>query len=197
MGSSIAKKCACLLAALIAFTACAGAETDGLTPAFRAFRDAMPVTETVTERAGAHVITLENGVLRIADADGAAVWRTDEAWYVTAFDTGDVNRDGVLDVAFVLWKSYRFGKAHPARMANDDEAVGCHLYVYAVKGGKAKALWCSSTLPRGIYGMELRDDGVQTPVLSGVRLLTLEGADAESALEYEYVWNGWGFGSAD
>jgi hypothetical protein len=172
----------------------------GITAEYRAFLDARGADGPADAQDGpdGSRFELEGGRLRVVGADGAERWRSEDGWYVDSFRIGDVNRDQALDVAFVVWKSYSFGAEHPARMANDDAAVRCHLFVYSLKDGRAKPLWCSSSLPRPIYSFELRDDGEQTPTLSGTRLLAQEGAYTEdysetAATERAYAWDGWGF----
>jgi len=176
------------------------AQNAALTDEYRAFvaareTDNAGVVQDVSE---GYQFTLENGRLSVVGTDNAEVWRSKNEWYVDSFKIGDVNRDGITDFAFVVWKSYSFGSEHPARMKNDDTAVRCHLFVYSVNDDRVKALWCSSNLPRPIYSFDLYADGEQTPALSGVRLLTQEGNYTEDysktiSSEYEYEWNSWGF----
>jgi hypothetical protein len=85
-------------------------------------------------------------------------------------------------------------------MTNEDAAVRCHLFVYSIKDDRVKPLWCSSNLPRPIYDFTLDTGGEQTPVLSGVRLVTQEGTYTEdysktASAEYIYAWSGFGFSS--
>ena len=152
----------------------------------------------IQENADGYQFTLENGRLCVLGTDDAEVWRSKDEWYVDSFRLGDVNRDGILDIVFVVWKSYSFGAEHPARSANDDTAVRCHLFVYSIKDDRVKPLWCSSNLPRPVYSFELDTDGAQTPTLSGVRLVTREGSYTEDyriteSSGYVYAWSGWGF----
>jgi hypothetical protein len=178
-------------------------ETDAaFTAEYRAFLDARETAGADLARtevdADGYRFTLENGRLRIVGPENTEIWRSEEDRYVDSFRLGDVNRDGILDFAFVVWKSYSFGAEHPARMSNEDAAVRCHLFVYSVKDDKVKPLWCSSNLPRPIYAFELDADGERTPVLSGVRLITREGTYTEDygktvSSEYTYAWSAWGF----
>jgi hypothetical protein len=186
----------CLLAS------CAGGEApgDAFTAEYRAFLAAREgdASPAVSESSGGYQFVSENGRLCVSNADGAEIWRSNDEWYVDAFSLGDVNRDRVLDVVFVVWKSYSFGAEHPARTANDDASVRCHLFVYSVKDDRVKPLWCSSNLPRPIYALEPAADGEKTPALSGMRLTTLEGAYTEdygktASSEYTYAWSAWGF----
>ncbi|MDR1801527.1 MAG: CapA family protein [Lachnospiraceae bacterium] len=151
-----------------------------------------------SENADSYGFLLSDGKLSISNADGREIWVSKQQWYVSTFRIMDINADGILDVAFVVWKSFSFGNAHPARMQNDDRTVRCHLFVYSVKDERIKALWCSSNLPRPIYSFELDNNGEKTTVSSGVRLITQEGTYTEdysltSSKEYIYQWEGWGF----
>ncbi|MDR1328494.1 MAG: CapA family protein [Oscillospiraceae bacterium] len=188
---------ACAVGAAPPQTAATDAELTDEFRDFLALREAAPA-EAMSESAGGYDFTAENGRLRITGADETEVWSSNEEWYVDSFRLGDVNRDRISDVTFVVWKSYRFGAEHPARMTNDDASVRCHLYVYSVKDDRVKPLWCSSTLPRPIYSFELDAGGERTPVLSGTLLITQEGSytgdyGKTASTGYTYEWNGWGF----
>ena len=84
------------------------------------------------------------------------------------------------------------------RLANDDASVKNHLFLYTIRSGNAKQLWCSSNLPRPIYAFELDPTGRKTPVSSGMLLRTKEGEYTDDyhdkrALPHIYTWEGWGF----
>jgi hypothetical protein len=195
----------CLLAIpCCLLVSCAGggesARDASLTAEFRAFLAARgsEASDVVEVESDGYRCRLEDGRLCVFGAEGAALWCSKDEWYVDSFKIGDVNRDPVPDIAFVVWKSYSFGADRPARAENDDPAVRCHLFVYSIKDDRVKPLWCSSNLPRPIYAFALRADGEQTPVLSGVRLLTREGTYTEdygktASTAYEYAWSGRGF----
>jgi hypothetical protein len=191
-------------------TQAAGADTEtapqtvesnaAFTAEYRRFLAARRADRSDGTRAGAggYQCTLEDGRLSIVGARDTEIWRSEAEWYVDSFRLGDVNGDEILDVVFVVWKSYRFGAEHPARMTNEDAAVRCHLFVYSMKDDRVKPLWCSSSLPRPIDSFELDAGGEQTPVLSGARLVTQEGMYTEddretAATAYTYAWSGWGF----
>jgi hypothetical protein len=194
---------ACCLLAFCADSAAsartAGADT-AFTAEYRAFLAAhkTDLSEVTRADAGGRRYTLKDGRLCIIGTEGAEIWRSNEEWYVDSFRLCDVNRDLITDIAFVVWKSYSFGTEHPARMTNEDAAVRCHLFVYSIKDDRVKPLWCSSNLPRPIYEFTLDTDGEQTPVLSGVRLVTREGTYTEdygetASAEYIYAWSSPGF----
>ena len=183
----------------------ASAQTAGFTAEYRSFLSARKADSANAARdsSGGYQFTLDDGRLCVVGTDSSEVWRSKDEWYVDSFKIGDVNRDQILDIAFVVWKSYSFGAEHPARMTNEDAAVRCHLFVYSIKDNMVKPLWCSSSLPRPIYSFELDEPKLnasdeRTPILSGARLLTREGAYTEdysrtASNEYMYEWNSWGF----
>jgi hypothetical protein len=147
---------------------------------------------------GGYIYRLDNGVLSITLGSGREIWRSSEDWWVDDFRLGDVDGDGTQDVLFTLWKSYRFGEAKPARMANDDDSVRNHLFLYTVMPGHVKAVWCSSALPRPIYSFELDPSGPVTPISSGMLLWTQEGQYQDDfshtqPAAHKYAWQGWGF----
>ncbi|MDR2530874.1 MAG: CapA family protein [Oscillospiraceae bacterium] len=169
-----------------------------LTPEFRDFLTTRVATAAISESGGGYRFTLDNGRLNVTDESGGEVWTTPPDWFVSAFQVGDIDCDGITDVAFTLWKSYRFGSEFPSRMTNDDATVRCHLYVYSVNGGRVKSMWCSSSLPRAIYSLELNSDGVRSPEDSGVLLVTREGEYSPdfregASDEYTYAWSAFGF----
>jgi hypothetical protein len=174
---------------------------DGQTGPFRAFLEIMAQREAISHTeigGGGCIYKLENGSLSVADAGGAELWRSDSAWWVDSFKLGDVDGDGVEDFGFSLWKSYRFGAAHPSRMKNDDETVRNHLFVYTILSGQVMAVWGSSDLPCPIYSFELDPSGKVTPVSSGMLLITYEGEYREdyaqtAAVKRVYSWGKWGF----
>ena len=177
------------------------ADEEGMTEPFQAFLGIMSQREGIVRAEtgiDGYVYSLDRGSLSVSDADGAMLWRSDDAWWVDDFRLGDVDGDGVQDFVFSLWKSFRFGEAHPARMDNDDEKVRNHLFVYTVLSGHVKSIWGSSDLPYPIYSFELDPSGRVTPVSSGMLLKTREGKYTDDfsqtdAIERLYSWEGWGF----
>jgi hypothetical protein len=168
---------------------------------FGAFLAVMETRESISRietGEGGYTYRLHSGVLTISLADGREIWRSNTAWWVDDFCLGDVDGDGVQDVLFSLWKSYRFGSAKPARLENDDDSVRNHLFLYTVMPGHVKEVWCSSDLPRPIYRFTLDPSGEVTPVSSGMLLWTQEGEYREDfshtqAIPCQYAWQGWGF----
>ena len=144
---------------------------------------------------GNYTYALKDGILSFKDKDGNMLWQSDAYWYVDDFSLFDVDGDGQTDCLFSLWKSYSYYKGAPKE--NNDKSVKNHLFLYTVKGIKAKALWCSSNLPRPVYSFSL-EDGKSTSVSSGTVLKTIEGTyrddlKQQNSHSYTYTWEGWGF----
>jgi poly-gamma-glutamate synthesis protein (capsule biosynthesis protein) len=152
--------------------------------------------------ADGYTYRLMGGRLSVANDSGGEIWASDEAWWVDDFQIGDVTGDGRTDFLYSLWKSYSFGSASPKHLPNDDKSVKNHLFLYTLKGGRAKPVWCSSNLPRPIYEFKLDSNGEKTPASSGMLLLTKEGEYAFDYKEtesssYVYQWENWGFVPVD
>ncbi|GHU50898.1 hypothetical protein FACS1894200_10670 [Spirochaetia bacterium] len=177
-----------------------GATRKGATAEFEAFvrrKSTMP-QQPVKEAAAEDVsYRLCNGRLSISGAKGSVLWQSPDIWWVDDFSLGHITGEDRTELLFSLWKSYSFATP-PARLSNDDASVKNHLFLYTVKNGYAKQVWCSSNLPRPIYRFELDPNGRKTPVSSGMRLFTIEGAYTDDyheteALPHVYTWEGWGF----
>lgn len=160
---------------------------------FLTYRSARP---SVSRQQTAEGITygLEDGVLTFTDSQGEDLWQSDSSWYVEDFYLWDVDGDGDLDCLFSLWKSYSFDARAEKE---DDPRVRNHLFLYTLRGGHPKSLWCSSALPRPIYSFEMTS-GTPTPVSTGTVLTTEEGMYTDDFsltpwATYSYTWQGWGF----
>lgn len=168
--------------AIALFTGC-GREY-GDTDEFRVLKQSA-TPNSKTEVAENHTYDLQNGLLTFANEDGTIIWQSDKYWFVDDFQLADVDRDGNIDCLFSLWKSYSFGREFAAD--NTDTEAKNHLFLYTIRGGYGKQLWCSSNLPRPIYSFEI----------SGDTLTTIEGdySDTEKSKKAKltYTWHDWGF----
>ncbi|MHC6202203.1 hypothetical protein ACYULU_03305 [Breznakiellaceae bacterium SP9] len=189
-----------LLTVSVSLGCTAKSPANDTTPQFKAFADIKSKLPQRTKEvtAGAYTYRLHKGQLSISDTEGRLVWTQDSNWWVDDFHLGDVDGDGQTDFLFSLWKSYSFGSTPPARFSNDDASVKNHLFLYTIRAGRTKQLWCSSNLPRPIYHFELDPSGRKTPVSSGMLLRTKEGEYTEdyhetAANAYLYAWESWGF----
>jgi hypothetical protein len=159
-------------------------------------------TRTRKERAAGFSYCLSDGCLTVSDSKGVQRWRSDDQWWVEDFRLGDVDGKGRCDFLFTLWKSWSFDGHLPRGVATDSPEVRCHLFLYTMRSFEgepvAKALWCSSNLPRPILAFELDESGPHTPVASGMLLHTTEGEyasgmDGFAPTHHTYAWQGWGF----
>lgn len=187
-----------LIAAVLAVSTLlpACAREYGDTDEYRNFKKARNQFESVNriETSGNYSYVLEDGVLSFLDLEGKQIWRSDKYWIVDDFRLFDIDGDGNIDCLFSLWKSYSFYKGFDE---NDDPSVKNHLFLYTIRGGRGKALWASSNLPRPIYSFEV-SEGIPTPVYSGAILKTVEGEYTKDYTRSEereiiYTWKGWGF----
>ncbi len=148
---------------------------------------------------GNYTYALKDGILTFKDMEGNVIWQSDKYWYVDDFKLFDVDGDNSTDCLFSLWKSYSYYKGSPKE--NNDRSVKNHLFLYTIKGNKAKPLWCSSNLPRPVCSFKL-EEGTKTALSSGTVLKTIEGTYSndllleESCKSYTYTWEGWGFSEA-
>ncbi|MDR2865612.1 MAG: hypothetical protein LBV68_08390 [Spirochaetaceae bacterium] len=173
---------------------------DSASAEFKAFlriKKALPQHEKKAQ-AGGYAYKLAKGQLSITDGAGNVIWTSKDIWWVDDFCLGDISGEGNMEILFSLWKSYSFGNSPPERLENDDASVKNHLFLYTVRSGYAKPLWCSSNLPRPIYSFKLDPNGRKTPVSSGMLLYTEEGAytgdfSETQTCSYTYTWEGWGF----
>jgi hypothetical protein len=192
---------ACALLLVVFIPSCTAKKPVSVTtPEFTAFarmKAKMPQQEKEVLAEG-YTYRLKKGRLAISDANSRVIWTSNDAWWVDDFRLGDVDGDGETDFLFSLWKSYSFGSEPPARLPNNDASVKNHLFLYTIRSGYAKQLWCSSNLPRPIYAFDLDPTGRKTPVASGMLLRTQEGEYTDDyheteALSQVYTWEGWGF----
>jgi poly-gamma-glutamate capsule biosynthesis protein CapA/YwtB (metallophosphatase superfamily) len=183
----------------------AGADTAGVdltspraygdTDEFRSFVSSHHAGETRTQTSQGVTFSLSDGELSFAWGE-EVFWRSDPYWYVDSFRLADIDGDGGTDCLFSLWKSYSYTRGQD--FMPDSPEVRNHLFLYTVRGGRAKSLWCSSNLPRHIVSFEL-SEGIKTPISTGAVLTTTErpyGGDAQVS-PHRYVWQGWGFAETD
>jgi len=128
-------------------------------------------------------------------------WQSPETWLVTQAALTDLNRDGRLEAALLVWRPFQPWPVdaflpHGGRISGFHDADGqsCHLILIGWRRGKYRELWAGSALSDPILSFaaaDLTGDGAQ-------ELVTLEGAYADSrsaparALKV-WEWNGFGF----
>ncbi len=95
-------------------------------------------------------ITLSGGKLTVFY--GSVVqYESPDYQQVQDFDVVDIDRDGALELVFLLYDYKRFGSHHP--FWYEEEEVGrrdvlySHLYVYELREEECFQKWCSSGMP--------------------------------------------------
>jgi len=162
----------------------------------------LPPTPGISERQAdltrdgqAEKYLLKNGCLRVSQGRDT-LWLSPPGWHVTQVVIADVNSDGKDEMGLVLWKYGSFGHSKPMWMRGKDRAVSCHLFIYGLKNGQLRPIWCSSALDRPI--IRLRAD-----VKSGTSWLEVtEGPPAGpfyllrqimARSQTRWQWKEWGF----
>lgn len=148
------------------------------------------------EESKSTAILLENGRLEvfavgrdIKENVRCRMLATEKNVYVSDFIFADLDGDGFPELIFSLWKRGSFGSCRPswhaAHEASDDE-ISSHLYVYSVRRGRVRPLWCSSAVKPAIKSIAkdaVRDYGVDKHVITVERI----NGDKTS-----WIWRGWG-----
>ena len=128
------------------------------------------------------------------------LWSSDAAWQVTQAQTTDLNRDGQLELALLVWRPFAPWPIdtylpHPGRLASfqDGQGRSCHLILFGWRRQAFRELWAGSALADPLISFsaaDLDDDGYE-------ELIALEGRyDAPSAAAGAvtlWAWNGFGF----
>ncbi len=95
---------------------------------------------------------LNDGLFKISDETGAAVWESDANWKVQDFLACDIDNDSEDEILLLTWKKGSFGKHLPFWVESNDTDTSQHIYIYekreenADKDGFLRASWMSSAL---------------------------------------------------
>jgi hypothetical protein len=147
-------------------------------------------------------IDLQDGRLVVASNDGI-LWSSPDAWAVRTAQMTDLNRDGRMEVAMLVWRPFQpwpvdAWLGHGGRIAefHDTDYQSCHLILWGWAGGKYRELWAGSALAEPLISFLAADwdqDGLQD-------LLAVETSydhyPKGTALSL-WRWNGFGFSLID
>jgi hypothetical protein len=138
--------------------------------------------------------------IAICDEDKPApVWSTPDHWTVTEAMVADLNRDGLNELALVVWRPHQPWPVdaflpHGGRIADFQNAAGlsCHVILIGWDGDEYRELWAGSALIDPVSHIRAADvdgDGFQ-------ELIALEGSYESTQDKGNLTiwdWNGFGF----
>jgi len=128
-------------------------------------------------------------------------WQSPAEWQITQADIADLNQDGHLEIALLVWRPFRSWPVdqwlpHGGRIADFQNAEGqsCQIILIGWKINGYRELWAGSAMAEPIKFFAAADlDGDNNQ-----ELVALEGrySDSRSALARTlkvWEWNGFGF----
>ena len=128
-------------------------------------------------------VVLRNGRADIYSSDGDRLWQSDKEWRVQDVLVCDVDRDGLEEIVFLVWKKGNFGKNLPYFVKENDKKMGQHIFIFRKReeeGPYLKAQWMSSALKTELSGISFSEKGRFV-------LTSLDGGK-----ETHYDWEGFG-----
>lgn len=128
-------------------------------------------------------LTIKDRRLLITGEDGSSC-QSDGAWLVEDVLVGDIDRDGGLEVALVVWKRGSYGPYRPFWVARDTDAYSQHVFVMRYAEGRLVPLWMSSALGIEVVGSWM-DGSARVALLDRAGEVTL------------WEWGSWGLELAD
>ncbi len=146
-------------------------------------------------------IRFADGQLEIAicdEDDAPPVWSSPDHWMVKEAIIADLNRDGLNDLAIVVWRPHQPWPVdvflpHGGRIADFQNAEGlsCHVILIGWDGDEYRELWAGSSLIDPVSHIRAADvdgDGFQ-------ELVALEGSyESNQEVGNLTVWDWSGFG---
>jgi hypothetical protein len=149
---------------------------------------------------------LSEGVVLVSECAGdpsREIWRSPEAWQVQEAFFSDLDLDGALELALLVWRAFNpwpvdqfmpYGGRIDA--FKDDEGNSCHLILLSLEEGNPEEIWAGSALANPMHSLlaeDLDGDGLQ-------ELAAIEYAYDSTTLSGQIVvweWNGFGFSLVD
>jgi len=138
-------------------------------------------------------VILKQNRVRVLGGD-ELLWESDSNWQVENVILADFNQDNQIEINMSLWKEGSYGKDLPFWLEENTKEWGSHLFVYGMRDGGIRPIWCSSTLDAPIKEMiagDINRDGKS-------ELVVLEGDYNNPKNKWgDYLaiwsWNDWGF----
>lgn len=126
------------------------------------------------------------------------LWQTPGEWQVKQVRLADADNNKQTELLLVIWKKGSFGKSKPFWVKGPDDKYTCHLFLYRLRSGRMKEVWCSSALQYPIIDLDVKDtdaDGLN-------ELNVREGPETGFAYplrqfflrrDSKWIWKDWGF----
>jgi hypothetical protein len=144
-------------------------------------------------------VNLEEGKVEIL-SDGQPMWNSPADWEVSEIEIADLNQDGTLEVALLVWRVFSSWPIdaylpRPGRIQDfhDQDHRSCHLILIGWSRGAYRELWAGSALVdpiSAISAIDINHDGLQ-------EIVALESRYDAHVLETNQItvweWNGFGF----
>jgi len=147
------------------------------------------------------VYRLGDNQLRVYE-NNRLIWQSPDDWNIRQISLADADNDHRAELIMALWKHGSYGEIKPFWFKDKDNEYTSHLFLYRMRTGVLKEVWCSSALVNPIIEMTVEDsdnDGAN-------ELHVLEGPNAGFAYslrqlfhrqETRWIWNSWGFERMD
>lgn len=120
-------------------------------------------------------------VLDWSEGQWREVWQTPPEWEVERVALGDVDHDGLPNIVFSLWRTYR-------------ERFGNQPFVFGYRDGKYRPVWRGSAVADPIRELGVGDvDGDGRDELVVLEGDPSEGRDEVAVAVTVWRWSGWGF----
>ncbi len=126
------------------------------------------------------------------------LWYTPEEWQIKQIELADADNNQQTELLLVIWKKGSFGNSKPFWFKGPDDKFTCHLFLYRLRSGKMKEVWCSSALQHPIINLDVKDSDADGLNELNVR----EGPPAGFAYplrqlfyhqDTRWIWKDWGF----
>lgn len=130
--------------------------------------------------------TTTNGVVTctLSHEGDRSICTTNDSWLVANCLVGDIDHDGVLELALLVWAPGSYGPSRPFWVEEDTDELCEHVYLLRYEEGRLKPLWMSSSL-------ELEATGIALDELGRLHLTARDGSQTC------WAWQSWGLKLVD
>ncbi|MCL4561372.1 MAG: hypothetical protein M1281_12240 [Chloroflexi bacterium] len=149
-------------------------------------------------------LLLSNSKLAIKRG-AATLWQSPDTWEVTQARLADLNRDGLLEAALLVWRPFKPWPIdryipHPGRIDSFHDAQGrsCQIVLIGGSHGSYHEVWAGSALAEPVSDFTAADlNGDRFPELVTLDRRYEDTPSARSRSLSIWEWNGFGFSLLD